>query len=56
MLVQFIQSGMADSQIACNSIRKNVYCSKLILLQSFYGLERNILLTGVVCLITTIYN
>ena len=30
-----MQSGMADSQIDCNSIRKNVYCSKIMLLQIF---------------------
>ena len=34
-----------------NSIRKTVYYSKLILLQRFYGLEWNMLLTGVIHLI-----
>lgn len=33
------KSGVADSQIDRNTIRKNVYYSKLILLQRFYCLE-----------------
>ena len=33
-----IQSGMADSQVDPNSIQENIYCSKLILLQSLYCL------------------
>ena len=41
--LQFIKSDVADSQINCKSIRKNVYCSKLILLQSFYCWKWNIL-------------
>ena len=37
---------MANSQINRNSIRKNVYCSKLILFENFFCLEWSILLTG----------
>ena len=40
-----LQSGAMDYQINHNSIRKNVYCSKLIFLQRFYCLEWSILLT-----------
>ena len=54
--MQFIQSGVADSQIARNSVPKNIYSSTLIPLQSFYCLGGNILLTGVVYLIIDIYN
>ena len=42
---------VADSQTDHNSIGKNVYCLKLTLLQSFYFLKWNILLTGIVYLI-----
>ena len=35
-----------DSQIDFNSIRKNFYCSKLTLLQSFYCLEWNMFTGG----------
>ena len=41
-------SGVADSKIDQNSIWKNIYCSQLITLQSFYCLGWNMLLTGVV--------
>ena len=41
-----IQSGVADSQIDRNGIRKNAYCYNLILLQIFYCLKRNMLLIG----------
>ena len=37
---------MSDSQINRNGMRKKVYCSKLLLLQSFYCLRWNMLLTG----------
>ena len=35
-VVYLIQSGLTDSQMDSNSIEMNFYCSKLILLQSFY--------------------
>ena len=44
-LLLSIQSGVVNFQIDPNSIQKNSYCSKLILLQSFYCLGGNILLT-----------
>ena len=34
-----LQSGVVNSQIDPNSITKNIYCSKLKLLQSFYYLS-----------------
>ena len=39
---------MADSQIDPNSILKNIYCSKLILLQGLYCSGWNILLAVVI--------
>ena len=50
-----IQSGMADHQIACNKIQKNVNCKELILLHSFYCLKWNMLLTRVAYLIINTY-
>ena len=50
-----IQSGVADHQIACDRIQKNVNCKKLILLQSFYCLKWNMLLTRVAYLIIDTY-
>ena len=46
-----------DSQIDLNSKQKNVYCSKLIPIQSLYRSERNIFFTRVVYLMiyTCIY-
>ena len=41
---------MADSQIDRNSIRKNIYCWKLILLQSFYCLKLNMLSRRIITL------
>ena len=38
---------MADSQIDPSDIQTSIYCSKLILLQSFYSLRSNISLTWV---------
>ena len=52
----FIQSGVADSQIDCNSLQKDLYYLKLTMLQIFYCLEWNILLTGVVYLIIDTYS
>ena len=41
---------MADCQIDRNSIRKNIYCSKLILVQSFYCLKLNMLSRHIITL------
>ena len=38
-LLYFIQSGVADSQIDCNNVRKKDFCWKLILLQSLSSFE-----------------
>ena len=46
-----MQSSVTDSQITFNSIWKNAYSWKLILLQSFYCVKWNMLLTIVVYLI-----
>ena len=35
----FIQSDVADSQIDCNSLQKDLYYLKLTMLQIFYCLE-----------------
>ena len=56
LMLQFIQSGAADSQTGRNSIRKTVYYSKLILLQRFDCLEWNLLLRGVIYLIIYTYH
>ena len=42
---------VADSKNACNSIQKNVYYSKLILLQGLYCSGLNAISAGVVYLI-----
>ena len=49
------KSGVADSQIDRNSLRKNVCCSKLILLRSLSSVEWDILLLCVVYLINDTY-
>ena len=38
-VVYLIQSGVTDSQIDRDSLEMNFYCSKLILVQSFYCSE-----------------
>ena len=46
---------MTDSQTSRNSIRKNIYCSELKLLQSLSCLERNMVLTEVAYFIVDTY-